>query len=101
MLSIAKDIDVVIQDGNAGVVDKMLELDYKRSKDSELLYKHNKCCPSSDLGMDAQGNVGNMAQIVDNIKQPTRTGIAEVEIEDQEKGWSKVGPRKKNKRIKQ
>jgi hypothetical protein len=100
LLSVAKDIGVVIQDGNAGVVSAMLELDSNRSKDCDLHCKHPECCPSSDTGLDIEESLDKVDQSVDSTVQPTRTGDAVEILEDQEKGWSKVGRRKKNKKNK-
>ena len=75
----------------------MIEIDSNRSRDSELQCKHNSCRGAYDSGMGAEEMIENLAQTVSPDKQHTRTGSVENEIVDQEQGWSKVGPREKNK----
>lgn len=90
LLSVAKDIGVVVQDGNPDLVNQMLEVDNKRSKDSMLQCKHIPCCGSSNSGMGAEDNMENsiqvispnFVQIISPDRQHTRTGNVDQDLDD-------------------
>lgn len=97
LLSVAKDIGVVVQDGNPDLVNQMLEVDNKRSKDSMLQCKHIPCCGASDLGTGAEDNMENSiqvislnsVQIISPDRQHTRTGNVDQDLDDQEQAGPK------------
>lgn len=100
LLSIAKDIGVVLQNGNSDLMQQMIEIDNTRSKASILECKHDSCRGSSDLGLGIQEHLVTAAQFNSPNEQHTRTGDVDIGTIDQEQGWSKVGSSKKNKKYK-
>lgn len=92
----AKDIGLVIVDGNSTLVDDMIELDCSRIAASELNCKHASCSdPSSSK--ECPSSSAEFVSTITNTPDQVQDGNPENLMTDQEKGWSKVGPRKKKK----
>lgn len=102
LLSVAKDIGIVLKDGNPEVVNQMIAIDSSRRRDRERQCQHPGCGSASGSGLNPEDNVENPTQINKTSNQQTRNrfGDAEDLIFDQEKGWSIVGNKKKNKKKK-
>lgn len=98
LLTVAKDIGIVLKDGNPDIVNHMIEIDSTRSRDREMHCNHTACCSTSDSGISAGDNIE--AKIDRTDQQHPRNGDVGVEGVDQEQGQSLVDNRKKNKKKK-
>lgn len=101
LLSIAKDIGLDVLDGNPSVVDKMIELDCSRTPASKKVCSHDKC----DIASSSNSSIINISVDGESLaraetSRQAKDGDPNAQMSDQEDGWSKVGPRKKNRRNK-
>lgn len=100
LLQVAKEIGIDFVIGNSNIVSQMIDLDNRRSKTSKVECKVSGCGSSPNTGLVVE-NLGPQSD--NSSKTPTQTNRivgAEMEEDILEKGWSKVGPRKKNRRKK-
>lgn len=100
LLSVAAHIDLVIEDGNPNLVDKMLELDYSRTTDSEQKCSFDGCNFSQPSDNISNFDNPETSRIASPSNVPyAQDGNSEAQVFDLEPGWSTVGPRKKNKKV--
>lgn len=93
LISIAQDFDIVGVDGNPYVLDRMISLDRQRSLDNQV---ESSVSSSTNPGL---GLLHNINEPGDKDLTPVKNSsiILDDPLEtDQEKGWSKVGPKTKN-----
>jgi len=95
---VAKDIGIDIEDGHP-VLDKMVQLDLDRMGEMFSKGSHASCsskAATSSLG--SQVNSNNLDGVFNTNEKSDQDGNPDLSKEDQELGWSKVGPRRKNKK---
>lgn len=100
LLDVAKDIGIVVKDGNLGVVEQMLETDSSRCRNRELQCLHKDCNVNPGSGLGAEFKVGNDVQASSSDQQHTRNGDVNKDDLEKNHGWSVVDNRKKNKKKK-
>jgi hypothetical protein len=100
LLSVAKEVGIDVEDGNP-ILDRMVELDSSRLADMNARCSKTGCS-SRSVDTEASVNEGhNKNKISSNdntLEQCVQDGSADQNLDDQEFGWSKVGPRKRNKK---
>jgi len=95
---VAKDIGIDVEDGHP-ILDKMAQLDFARMGDMLSKGSHVGCSSkavTSSLGF--QDNINNLDGNINTPEKNDQDGNPGPSKDDQELGWSKVGPRKKNKK---
>ena len=98
LLSVAKDIGIDIEDGHP-VLDKMVQLDLDRMGEMFSKGSHASCSSKADTSsLGSQVNSNNMDGDINTPEKSDQDGNPDLSKEDQELGWSKVGPRRKNKK---
>ena len=98
LLSVAKDIGIDIEDGHP-VLDKMVQLDLDRMGDTFSKGSHAGCSSKAATSiLGSQVNSNNLDGVFNTNEKSDQDGNPDLSKEDQELGWSKVGPRRKNKK---
>ena len=94
----AKDIGIDVEDGHP-ILDKMVQLDLARMGDMFSKGSHAVCSSkavTSTLG--SQDNINNLDGNINTPEKSDQDGNLGLSKDDQKLGWSKVGPRRKNKK---
>lgn len=99
LTDIAKEVGITLEDGNPDLVNQLINIDKDRCMTSKLECKHSSCC-SSSTGVVRQEESSKQPHQEASTPKHTRISDASLEELELEQGWSKVGPRKKNRRKK-
>lgn len=98
LLSVAKNIDLIVPDGDPDVVESMIQLDCSRNANSKKNCTHSSCSHSVSPGKACLTDKASSSKDSLPTSPDCQDGNADNLDNDQEAGWSKVGPRKKNKK---
>jgi len=100
LLSVAKEVGIDVEDGNP-ILDRMVELDSSRLADMNARCSKTGCSSRSvdtEAGVNEGHNKNKISSNDNTLEQCVQDGSADQNLDDQEFGWSKVGPRKRNKK---